>query len=198
MDRSLIWDRWAWDEQYRTGKWDYLADVPEMGRYALIAGYIQRFVSSGRLLDVGCGEALLYGHLPAADRFDYTGVDFSPVAIAKAAGRFPGLRFAAASAEEFVDPSGAPFQGVVFNEVLYMLPDPGNVLRRYRAMLAPRGMVLISTFLPKPEDAAWCAQIQRVWEAVGRENWNCLDLSEVWNARVKTSWRVAVLQPDAA
>jgi 2-polyprenyl-3-methyl-5-hydroxy-6-metoxy-1,4-benzoquinol methylase len=196
MDKPIIWDRSTWDEQYRTGRWDYLADVAEMGRYALIAAYVQRFVPSGRVFDVGCGEGLLYGHLPVTGRFEYTGLDFSPTAIAKAAARNPQLRLFAAAAEEFVDPTGLQFDAIVFNEILYALTDPASVLQRYRGMLAPRGVVVISTFLPEPKDAAWFSQVQQVWELVGREGWPCLDLSQVWNARVKISWRVAVLQPN--
>jgi len=42
-----------------------------------------------RMLDVGCGSSVLYGHLPSGLKPGYVGVDFTPEFIELCRGRYP-------------------------------------------------------------------------------------------------------------
>ena len=45
----------AWNCQYASGHWDYLANISELGRYAVVASYVGRLRPRGTVLDVGWG-----------------------------------------------------------------------------------------------------------------------------------------------
>ncbi len=87
--RRLIWKlapllgpraaRWAWDDQFARGKWDYLK-----ARDRRVGEIVAEFASGGTIVDLGCGEGNLAFELPETDYSRYIGVDVSGVAIEKA------------------------------------------------------------------------------------------------------------------
>ena len=77
-------DQPTWDAEYTSGRWCFLHGAGEHGHYALIAGYVHRHLSlgpEGTVLDVGCGEAILFNYLWGLDPGSYLGCDLSAVAI---------------------------------------------------------------------------------------------------------------------
>lgn len=138
-----------WDRQYATATWSYLGGLEQVPRYAVIEGWRHRLKPTGRVLDLGCGEGVLLEQIPPGARVDYTGVDFSQVAINVAVTKIRDAsiqRFVCADLETFEPPPGAAFDVIVFNEVLYYLADPRAVVRRYRTSLAPGGLMIVSIF----------------------------------------------------
>jgi SAM-dependent methyltransferase len=107
------------DRQYAAGDWDRLGDVAEAPRYGVIAAYCRHFAPKGRLLDVSA-EA---------------------VAAARATAGGRGA-FHVADAAEY-RPEGC-FDAVIFNEVLYYVDAPGEVVARYGRSLAPGGVMIVS------------------------------------------------------
>ena len=87
--RKLIWKlapmlgpraaRWAWDDQFARGKWDYLR-----ARDIKVRDLIANLASGGTVVDLGCGEGLLAFELPETSYTRYIGVDVSTVAIENA------------------------------------------------------------------------------------------------------------------
>ena len=83
-----------WEAQFKDGKWDYLYADQEALHYKSIAKFYRQY-GKGSMLDVGCGQGVLYHYLqqdihpPEA----YLGVDISDTAImqAKPAFRLPDL-----------------------------------------------------------------------------------------------------------
>lgn len=71
-----------WDEQYISGRWEYLSSVEQVPRYAIIGAWVELLAPGGSILDVGCGEGILIEWLRSCSR--YEGVDISQVAIARA------------------------------------------------------------------------------------------------------------------
>lgn len=123
--------------------------IEEMPRYAVIAGYLRRFAAGGRHLDVGCGEGILLRELSTADFSSYTGLDLSETAIRRAWRDYGDMAsFVVADADVFV-PSGS-FDAIVFNEVQYCLSSPMAVLREYRGLLRPGGVLVMSSFRGSP------------------------------------------------
>jgi 2-polyprenyl-3-methyl-5-hydroxy-6-metoxy-1,4-benzoquinol methylase len=138
-----------WDRQYATSTWTYLSGIEQLPRYAVIEGWRRRFKPEGSVLDLGCGEGVLFEQIPAAERVDYTGVDLSQVAIDAASRKVRDTaleRFICADLVTFEPTRRAAFDVIVFNEVLYYLEDPIAVVDRYRAVLARGGLIIVSVF----------------------------------------------------
>ena len=112
----------------------------------------------GIVLDVGCGEAILFDHLWGFAPGRYFGCDLSAVVVDSARRRHPGLRLVVTPAESFQPEGGERFAAIVFNEVLYYLDRPGTVVENLAHRLAPGGVVIVSIYAPpahqQPEKAA--------------------------------------------
>jgi SAM-dependent methyltransferase len=104
---------------------------------------LERHVSPGRLLDVGCALGYLL-EAAAARGWEPYGVELS-VAGAQQAAQTVGEGRVFCGALEAAPLQTESFQAVTLTDVLEHLPDPVASLRRCRELLAPGGMVLIAT-----------------------------------------------------
>src|SRR3954452_17502649 len=101
-----------------------------------------------RVLDAGCGQGRIGGHLAAAGH-DVVGVDVDPVLIAEARAVFPGARWLVADLAELDLPAAGmaePFDAIVSagNVVTFLSESTRvEVLRRMRAHVAPDGRAAI-------------------------------------------------------
>lgn len=74
--------RWAWDDQFANGRWDYLKH-----RDKAVAELVADRAGCGTVIDLGCGEGNLAFELPRGSYSRYVGVDVSRVAATNAAQR---------------------------------------------------------------------------------------------------------------
>lgn len=153
--RRLVADS---ERRYADGRWAYMAEVAEAHRYSILAGCCSYFTGpERRVLDVGCGDGILQQRLPYGL---YVGIDMNERAIEAARLREDErTRFQCLAASEF-DPCGQCFDAVVFNESLYYMPDPLDVLARYRGFLAPGGLIAICMFRTN--------LARKIWGRIGR------------------------------
>ncbi|HEX5659741.1 MAG TPA: class I SAM-dependent methyltransferase [Polyangiales bacterium] len=150
----------VWDDEYARGHWERIHNESEFGCYALILAHLWRKGRSPSVLDVGCGEGRLLSIMNGFARSEYVGVDLSTEAIQRArALDVPDASFAVAWAEHFE--AERRFDVIVFNESLYDLPSPEQVVARYRSMLAPDGMIVISMFR--------CFSARLIWRKIARK-----------------------------
>lgn len=146
--RSERYSTHEWDREYTSNTWTYLTSLEQLPLYALIEGWRRQLKPAGRVLDLGCGEGVLFEHIPA-ERVPYVGVDLSEVAIHTARKKVPDgslAQFICADFVRFEPPAGSLFDVIVFNEVLYYVDDPAAVVRRYRTAMAPNGLIIVSVF----------------------------------------------------
>jgi SAM-dependent methyltransferase len=125
-----------------------LPDVPAENywyrRHLAVYRWIAERCRGKRVVDMACGEgygsALLAEHGARA-----VGVDANPEAHEHASLRYrhPGLRFERALVEEFDD--DAPYDAIVFLQTVEHVHQPGQLLRRFASLLAPGGVVYVST-----------------------------------------------------
>src|SRR5262249_39938696 len=138
-----------WNRQYSSSTWVYLTSLEQAPRYAIIEAWRRRIKPSGSVLDLGCGEGVLFEQIPEDMKVNYTGVDLAQVAIDVASKKIRDSsteRFVCADLVTFDPPAGLAFDVIIFNEVLYYVADPPAVVRRYRKALAPSGLIIVSIF----------------------------------------------------
>ncbi|HJW41378.1 MAG TPA: class I SAM-dependent methyltransferase [Rhizomicrobium sp.] len=143
----------AWDREYRSGHWDYLGELDNLGGLASILGYCQ-FLSPDSILDVGCGTGLLARKLKVLPFKCYLGVDLSVEAIAQAA-PVADERTVFAVAEAGGFECDRRFDVIVFSQILNYVPRPNRMLARYAGLLEPDGRIIVSMYGSGRTRAAW-------------------------------------------
>lgn len=181
--RPAAYVREPWGEGPEASDLDYIGDISEVFRYALLLGYISFFGGQPSIVDVGCGKGHLRARMTGLDIARYVGVDPSPVAI-EAAQRLADERttFVVGDAEG-VDYS--EFDVVVCNEALYYLPRPVVFLDLVKDNLRSGGLLLTSMWRHGVDDYLW---------SLVDERFERLDLVEVRNptSRIaRRGWRLA-------
>jgi 2-polyprenyl-3-methyl-5-hydroxy-6-metoxy-1,4-benzoquinol methylase len=123
-----------------------LPDVPEENywyrRHLAVYEWIAARVAGKRVIDMACGEG--YGSNVLAERAtSVVGVDANPEANEHARLRYvrPNLRFERDLVESFAEPCDA----VVFLQTIEHVQDPDAILDHFDSMLAPGGVVYLST-----------------------------------------------------
>jgi 2-polyprenyl-3-methyl-5-hydroxy-6-metoxy-1,4-benzoquinol methylase len=110
----------------------------EMGKVRLVGKYI----SGGRILDVGCGEGKFLWALDGR-RWSRTGVEPSKKTLDLVKSRLQGLRLIPGTiGSHDLDPES--FDAITFWHVLEHIPDTPSVLRRAASLLRPGGWIFIS------------------------------------------------------
>jgi SAM-dependent methyltransferase len=148
----------SWDEEYRRGRWTFLRTSSERPRYSVIVGLLAASRSPS-VLDVGCGEGVLYQQFRPYGYSRYLGLDLSHEAIDRAtACAGPDATFMQADAAAFQ--ADGPFDAIVFNEMLYYLPEPLQAVQRYARTLAPGGRIIVSMWLGSPRAVGILRQLR--------------------------------------
>jgi 2-polyprenyl-3-methyl-5-hydroxy-6-metoxy-1,4-benzoquinol methylase len=123
-----------------------LPDVPEENywfrRHLAVYEWVARQVAGRRVIDMASGEG--YGaDLLAGRAASVVGVEANPDAFEHARLRYArdNLRFERSMVEVYAEPCDA----VVFLQTIEHVADPGAVLDHFASMLAPGGVVFVST-----------------------------------------------------
>jgi len=134
-----------WISQYQEGNWDFMKDLSQLARYAIIAGYIKYFDHTTEILDIGCGEGILREHLDSNSYSRYVGIDISDAAIRHASRKEDHkTSFFAENAADFIPEE--KFDTVIFNESLYYFDDPIEIIKKYEQHVNRGGIFITSMF----------------------------------------------------
>jgi 2-polyprenyl-3-methyl-5-hydroxy-6-metoxy-1,4-benzoquinol methylase len=125
-----------------------LPDVPAENywfrRHLVVYEWITARVAGARVIDMACGEG--YGSdLLAARAASVLGLDANPEAYEHARVRYvrDNLRFERGMVENYGNPGS--FDAVVFLQTIEHVLDPRAVLEHMRSLLAPGGVLYVST-----------------------------------------------------
>jgi len=185
---SLLQSAQTWEAQYAAGRWDFLADLSELARFSILAGYICHLKPGGTVLDTGCGHGALLRRLPASGYSKYVGIDLSASAISVAQQHAnERSTFFAADCEKYSPTEN--FDVIVFNEVLSCLYDPLRTAERYVRFLNPGGLLLVSLCTAGRGSSALLRQLKLVYATV--------DEVRVSHSARNVSWMCTVLRPEA-
>lgn len=133
-----------WDYKYRKGSWDYMGD--EKQRYDAIVEFIRTSgVTHSKILDLGCGYGALNAYLDESDYQFSLGVDLSSNAIQRAkAKNYPNAEFQVADIHQFIPKQ--KFDFIIFNEVLYYLEKPLEIVSRFATYFNEEGYFIFSFY----------------------------------------------------
>ncbi|MBL6430573.1 MAG: class I SAM-dependent methyltransferase [Alphaproteobacteria bacterium] len=184
----------GWDEEYRAGRWSFLRDLPESGRYGIIGMWLSLTETLDSVLDIGCGEGLLYERLQPMGIKRYVGVDLAPAAL-NIANVDPDLASLRAGDLHTFTPEGETFSAIVFNEVLHFSDDPAAAVARYVPFLAPGGVIAVSMYSPKRLESGANRLISRLWEATDGPDWDVLDDYRLTSDKKNVTWRLRLVRP---
>ena len=132
----------VWDAAYEAREWDFLNELTEAPRYAVLIGYMHQLHQRPSVLDVGCGAGLLRARIGDVPLERFVGIDLSARAIAEAKSHedeHTEFKVASAPSVEL-----GSFDVVVCNEMLYYVTDIGDFFDRIEAVLKPDGHLLCS------------------------------------------------------
>lgn len=174
-----------WEHQYEAGHWDFLHTLGELGRFSVLVGYLHELKPNGAVLDIGCGEGLLFKRLQTTSCSQYLGLDISAAAIEKARVMGTG-HFICTDAEHFVPTD--TYDVIIFNESLYYFLDPVATVVRYTSALRPDGIMIVSTFLSSRRGRAILRALKRKFAV----------FDETSIAHAAQRWTCSVLAPSPA
>ncbi|MEE8585462.1 MAG: class I SAM-dependent methyltransferase [Acidobacteriota bacterium] len=126
------------------------------------ARHVERLVSSGRILDVGCGDGKFLWGMDAS-RWERVGVERAAEIVSLVSRHFPGVQWISGDIYSGRLPEGS-FDAVTFWHVLEHLPRPRRVLQRVAELLRPGGWVVIA--LPN---------LESLQASLFRRNWFAFD-----------------------
>ncbi len=188
-----------WDASYRAGNLDHLRKLKETPRFGVIAGYLHRLLPRFKLLDLGCGEGLLWPYLDQSRVTGYVGVDLAASAIATASELIgpTGVdsRCICNSIESYLPETTDRFDAIIFNEVLDFVDDPTAVVARYRPWLSETGVVIISHYRnPRPKASA-DRLMAELFATLAAAPWSIIAEVTVANTAKDLSWDIRVVKP---
>jgi 2-polyprenyl-3-methyl-5-hydroxy-6-metoxy-1,4-benzoquinol methylase len=160
IDRATVAD---WDSDYATGAADAYGDLVDLARYSLLIGYLRHLGPGLTILDVGCGAGLLRERMGELAFPRYVGIDPSAEAIARAQ-RLADERTTFLHTVLPLEEHG-PFDVVVCNEVLYVVPDPRAAIDDLHGAVRPGGHLLVSIW-SHPGDRALFRLLEKRFELV--------------------------------
>lgn len=185
---SLLQSAQTWEAQYAAGKWDFLAELSELARFSVLAGYICHLKPGASVLDTGCGQGVLLRRLATSCYSRYVGIDLSDSAISVAQ-RQANERstFLVADCEEYSPTEH--FDVIVFNEVLCCLRDPLRTVERYTRSLNPGGLLLVSLCTAGRGTGTVLSGLKQAYATV--------DEVRIEHSGRQVSWLCTALRPEA-
>lgn len=152
-----------WNEAYKNGTLDYYDDLRERGRYSLIKGYLEFLGSCPQksVLDVGCGNGILYHRCKQLAFAQWTGLDFSGHAVCEAVQSIENndatnVKFLERDAlTDFRDWGSEKYDTVILNEVLYVCDNPELMIENVLEVLSDSGHIIISNWRTPGDKHLW-------------------------------------------
>ena len=181
---SMVRGRWLrsarerWNDGYRRGKWEGLKDREEEPRLDAVVRMLRKYCPQARILEIGCGEALLQRRLAPNDFSRLVGIDLSDVVIEQA------QKFASPNVTYLTDDMRSyqpteTFDAILFTESINYVRHRDEVLRHYLPHLEPEGVFIVSVFdqIRSPQIWQEVAAVLQTVETVITENdrgkWTC-------------------------
>jgi len=176
----------VWEQQFTSGYWDYLYSDDEKGHYLTICELYKRFKPGGKILDVGCGQGVLYYYISenVKSDVDYFGLDISLEAVKIAQQRFGSEKFMQLDFDRAKVKN--KYDVIIFNETLYYFEQPIQIIEQSIFLnLNSNGYFIVSMFDLHANT--------KIWEEL-HNNYKFLETKTVMNSKGQ-KWRVCIFMP---
>ncbi len=138
--------RIAFDEYYKSGKWDYFDNTHSKE----LIDIIEKNLNKGRILDMGCGPGIVASLLKNDSFTFYRGVDASREAITIAQKKRQNIKTEFTIGDIQTYECTDKFNVILFEESLYYVAiSRFQVVRRYTNYLEGNGVIIATTSDPK-------------------------------------------------
>ena len=179
-----------WEQEYATGKLDFLDRPHEQLRHAVIACMISQH-APGEVIDLGCGRGHQLMWLRAADVTRYVAVDVSPAALMALPPSPIPVETVVSSIENYRPPP-RDIGAIICAEALYFLDDPvGPLLRIAREAKSARA-IIVSLVVPNERKPNWRKGVDSVWSAFERSGLDVIDRVRIESTSAGIGWDVAI------
>jgi 2-polyprenyl-3-methyl-5-hydroxy-6-metoxy-1,4-benzoquinol methylase len=133
------------------GNWEGLDAASEIPRYSNIENWRMEYKPSGSVLDVGCGSGIMLDtiHKSNSSNVRYCGIDRSRGAITLANTKILNEELEIFIRGDIWNVSQLKkelFDFIIFNEVLYYLDAPIELIEKYKNLLKENGFFLLSIY----------------------------------------------------
>lgn len=177
--------RGTWEKQFSTGSWNYLYEAQEEGHYKAITAFYDKYSKNGSILDVGCGQGVLYHYLKTVlnRELNYFGIDISQSAVDIAATNFQEASF---KQLDFDNHSlDKKFDVIIFNETLYYFNRPlKKIATCIKQNINPNGYFIISMCEYDTHEILWSKLTA---------NYDFLEFREIENEKGQ-KWKVGIFK----
>ncbi len=146
----------VWEEQYTDGTWNYLFSEDEAAHYFSICFQIKKYAKSFSILDIGCGNGVLYDYLSKNlnSALIYEGIDISENAVKAAKEKFHSAEFRKTDYD--YEELTKKFDVLVFNETLYYFTKPMKTLEKaFSINLHADGFAVVSMCEDEKHNYLW-------------------------------------------
>lgn len=175
-------ERDRWNHKYASNNWDNLHLENE--RFNAVINMCYSVNTNPSILEIGCGEAVMFQKMKDKAITYFTGVDISDVAIERAKPlEQDNIRFEVGDMETY-EPKKS-YDLIIFNESLYYSKRPELILKKIVKHLAPNGYIIITAIENK--------YTAHLWPAVHSLHWS--QASEAIIEVKSDKWFVKMYQP---
>jgi len=191
--QKLLWryafgnrvSRSIWEKQFSSGVWDYLYSDKEKQHYQIITSYVEHYGSTPSLLDIGCGQGVLYHYIKEnSNLVKYSGIDISKQAIEIGKKDFPEANFYQADFDR--EKLNGKFDIVVFNETLYYFKRPLKTIENViKYNLNANGHIIISMCDYIGHDVIW-QKLEKRYTPLKKD---------VVENQVGQKWKITIFKP---
>jgi len=173
-----------WEKQFSGKDWDYLYNEAEKDHYLTIVDLFE-MNGQGKVLDVGCGQGVLYHYLKKEiTPLSYLGIDISANAVENAKTSFPDVSFEQLDFD--YQSLKGKFDTIIFNETLYYFNRPLTTIQKcIDQNLNKGGYFIISMCDYTGHD--------KIWEKL-EKRFNFPVIKEVSNGN-EQKWKVGLFKP---
>ena len=184
-----------WDDEYTSGRWDFLSDPHEQTRLATIAAFIASY-APGEVIDLGGGTGDLLNWVRPGTASRYTGVDVSEVALARIPQSVVPVEKVVTSLTDYT-PQARDVGCIVASEVLYFVDDPAVHVKRIADACKSVSGIVVSLVAPNKKKPNWERASNRVWAQFDALDWPLHQSVHVHNHQNDSGWDLRFYLFDA-
>jgi len=162
--KKIINTQDRFDDQFTIGFWDYLSNLDELAHYSVILGYCYYWKTNPAILDIGCGDGVLWEKLSHVGYSYYEGIDLSKEALSRINHKDDKkTKFILSDMLDYS--TNNLFDVIIFSESICYIKELEKIsliLDKYRGFLNSHGKIIVSQWNESPN-------VEKIWNELDRK-----------------------------